>query len=209
MMQSELRGVALSGTFGHVPNLPFMDTTTAMQKVGKNCGNLVFQYAAAKLIGEPIHLVGTDIPWAPEKIKDSSRVLVIPSANFLREGFDFSGYVDFLERTDLPLVFLGLGAQADDFEKKSFDFHPSILRLLDLIRERSPMVSIRGEFTARVLDSFGIDRFAVTGCPSNFINQAPNFPEMIATKLAQPMRSFITHADEPWPKKTVKKEVEK
>ncbi|MEN9063019.1 polysaccharide pyruvyl transferase family protein [Ponticoccus litoralis] len=185
-----------------------MDTNTAMQKVGQNCGNLVFQYAVSRLIDESIQVVGSDIPWAPEKVRETARVLVVPSANFLREGFDFSNYVSFLERTELPLLFVGLGAQADDFEKASFDFHPSILRLLDLIRERSPKVSIRGEFTARVLERYGIGNFEITGCPSNFINPAPDFPDMIAAKLASPMRSFITHADEPWPKKAIKKKVE-
>lgn len=206
---AQMKHVAISGTLGHVPGLPFVDTAKAMQKVGNNCGNLVFQYAVANLIDEPIRVVGLDIPWTPERIQDTCRVLVIPSANFLREHLDFSHYVNFLERANLPLVFLGLGAQADDFEKKSFDFHPSILRLLDLIRERSPKVSIRGEFTARVLERYGVDHFEVTGCPSNFINPAPDFPDMIARKLVQPPRSFITHADEPWPKKPIKKEVER
>lgn len=133
----------------------------------------------------------------------------MPSAHFLREGLDFSHYVNFLERTNLPLVFIGLGAQADDFNKSQFDFHPSVLRLIDLIRERSELVSVRGEFTANVLEKYGIDKVEVTGCPSNFINKDPNFPDMIAAKLQKPMRSFITHADEPWPKNPIKKDVER
>lgn len=201
--------LALSGTFGHVPGLPFMDTETAMRRVGNNCGNLVFQYAVSRLIGEPLKAVGTDIPWGPKQVRDLCRALVIPSANFLRENLDFSAYVNFLEKVDLPLVFIGLGAQADDFEKSEFDFHPSVLRLLDLIRERAPRVAIRGEFTARVLERYGITHFEVTGCPSNFINAAPDFPEMIARKMQGPLRSFLTHADEPWPKKPAKKEVER
>lgn len=32
---------------------------------------------------------------------------------------------------------------------------------------------------------------------------------MIAGKLKQPLRSFITHADEPWPQKTIKQETER
>ena len=39
----------------------------------------------------------------------------------------------------LPLLFFGLGAQARDYEQTEFDFHPSIQRLVDLIRERSPL----------------------------------------------------------------------
>lgn len=204
----EQKAVALSGTTGHVPGVSFQDTTTAMRKVGNNCGNLVFQYAVKALLDEPVKTVGIDLSWKHKTVRENCHTLVIPSANFLREGFDFTGYVNFLEGVELPLVFIGLGAQADDFEKSSFDFHPSILRLIDLIRERSPRIAIRGEFTARVLDSFGIDNFEITGCPSNFINPSPDFSKMLSAKLSNPMRSFITHAEEPWPAKQYKKIVE-
>lgn len=204
-----MKHVAISGTRGAVPGLPFFDTATAMRKVGNNCGNLVFQYAVARLISEPVKIIGQDISWNQQELRETCRVIVIPSANFLRENFDLSGYVDFLERSQLPLIFIGLGAQADDFDTTHFDFHPSILRLIDLIRERSPSISVRGTFTARVLESFGIQNFEITGCPSNFINTAPDFPQTIAAKLARPIQSFITHADEPWPKKRSKNLVER
>jgi len=204
-----MKSIALSGTTGQVRGLPFMNTTTAMRRVGLNCGNLVFQYAVTQMIDEPLNVVGQDIPWAPKHVHESSRVLVIPSANFLRENLDFSVFVDFLEKVDLPLVFIGLGAQAANFEKDQFDFHPSVLRLLDLLRERSEKVAIRGEFTARVLEKYGVTNYVVTGCPSNFINPSENFADMIEHKLAGEMRSFITHADEPWPKNKAKKQVER
>ena len=204
-----MKSIALSGTTGHVPGLAFMDTTTAMRRVGNNCGNLVFQYAVCRLLDEPVKVIGFDTSWNPNAIREAARVLVVPSANFLREGADFSGFVDFLESVELPLVFIGLGAQADDFDKTSFDFHPSILRLIDLIRERSKSVSVRGDFTARVLERFGITNFEITGCPSNFINPSDAFTDQIAAKLARPMHSFITHADEPWPKKPIKSDVER
>ncbi|WP_127557318.1 polysaccharide pyruvyl transferase family protein [Nioella ostreopsis] len=204
-----MKPVALSGTRGHVPGLPFMDTKTAMQRVGNNCGNLVFQYAACSIISDKINLIGQDVPWQPNQIKAEHKAVVIPSANFLRENFDLSSYVSFLEKCDLPLVFLGLGAQADDFSKDSFDFHSSILRLLDLMRERSPKISIRGEFTAKVLEKYRVENYEITGCPSNFINPSPDLGSMIARKLTSPMRSFIAHADEPWPKNPTKGQAER
>ena len=204
-----MKSIALSGTRGNVSGIPFMTTQAAMQRAGNNCGNLVFQYAVTNLVNEPVKVIGEDLPWDKKSLQENCRSMVIPSANFLREGLDFTGYVNFLEQSNLPLTFIGLGAQADDFNKKEFDFHPSVLRLIDLIKERCKKVSIRGEFTARVLERFGITNYEITGCPSNFINQAPDFPEMIARKLQAPMRSFITHADEPWPKKDIKKQTER
>lgn len=204
-----MKKILVSGTRGYIPGLPFMNTAEAMQSVGQNCGNLMFQYAVEHLLDEPTLLAGKETSWDPVEIREECRVVVIPSANFLRENFDFTAMVNFLEGVNLPLVFIGLGAQADDFEKDKFNFHPSILRLLDLIRERSEKVSIRGEFTARVLERYNITNYEVTGCPSNFINPSPDFTDQIMSKLNKPMRHFITHADEPWPKNPLKSQVER
>src|SRR5690554_5877027 len=127
-----MKSIAISGTRGHVPGVSFMDTAEAMRRVGNNCGNLVFQYAVNRLLGEDSKVIGQDIPWQPETVKQTCRVVVIPSANFIRENFDFSHFVSFLERTELPLAFIGLGAQAESTSETSFDFHPSIYRLIDL-----------------------------------------------------------------------------
>ncbi len=195
-----MKNVALSGTDGNVLGPAFMDSNRLMSAVGNNCGNLVFQYAANRLIGEHTLIVGRTVGYNPTNLAKRARALVVPSANFLREGFDCSNFVDFLERIELPLVFLGLGAQAESYDQTEFNFHPSVQRLLDLIKERSNKVSVRGDFTARVLEKLGVQNAVVTGCPSNFINPADDFADRIARKAETPMRSFITHAEEPWPK---------
>ncbi|MCC5809413.1 MAG: polysaccharide pyruvyl transferase family protein [Ectothiorhodospiraceae bacterium] len=204
-----MKSVAVTGTRGCVPGVAFMDTKEAMRRVGNNCGNLVFQYATCGIIRDKIRIVGQDVPWDAKKVRDKCRVVVVPSANFLREGFDFSGFVDFLEKTELPLVFVGLGAQANDVYKKKFDFHPSVERLISIMKERCAAVSVRGEYTASVLEGYGIHGSVVTGCPSNFINKSPDLGAVIGEKLKKPLRSFIAHTDEPWPKVNRKKEVER
>ncbi|MAB04992.1 MAG: hypothetical protein CML50_03115 [Rhodobacteraceae bacterium] len=204
-----MKGIGILGTDGHIPHVAFMDTAEAMRRVGNNTGNLLFQYAVYNLIDEPKYLIGQDIPWDMAQIREKCRVIVIPAANFIRENFDLTAMVEFLEKIDLPLLFFGLGAQARDYEQTEFDFHPSIDKLIALIRERSKLVSVRGEFTARMLDRMGVSQALVTGCPSNHINPSTELPQMIAKKLAKPMRSFITHGDEPWPKDRAKQAVER
>jgi hypothetical protein len=203
------KAIGLVGTRGHIPNVAFMDTADAMRAVGNNTGNLVFQYAVDKLITEPKLLIGTDTTWDVKEIREKCRVIVIPSANFIREDFDITGFVDFLDKVNLPLVFIGIGAQAVDYEVGNFNLHPSIVRLISLFKERSKLVSIRGEYTARVLDSLGVSNVEITGCPSNFINLSEDLPNAIEQKLAGSMRSFITHGDEPWPKNKDKQLVER
>ena len=204
-----MKGIGLLGTKGHVENVYLKTSAQAMRAVGDNTGNLVFEHAVYHMITEKKYIIGDDIPWDMGAIREHCRVIVVPSANHIREDFDLTPFVEFLDRVQLPLVFIGLGAQADNFEKSRFDLHPSILKLIDLVKERAKMVSIRGHYTARVLNSFGIGNVKVTGCPSNFMNPDPLLPDRIAARLEGKMRSFITHGDEPWPLIKEKQDVEK
>jgi Polysaccharide pyruvyl transferase len=204
-----MAGVGILGTKGHVDNVYNRSTEEVMKLVGNNTGNLVFHHAVYHQVADEKYIIGEDLPWDMGTIRRNCRVIVIPSANHIREDFDLTTFVDFLERVELPLVFLGLGAQADDYEQTSLSLHPSILRLLSLAKERSKVIAIRGEFTGRILERFGITNFKVTGCPSNFINLDPDLGEKIALRRSGQMRSFITHGDEPWPKTPEKQEVEK
>jgi len=194
---------------GFIPDVAFMDTAEAMRRVGNNTGNLVFQYAAYKLITEPKLVIGLETSWDVNEVREKCRVIVVPSANFIREDFDITSFVNFLDKVNLPLVFLGIGAQAVDFNTSEFNLHPSVLKLLELFKERTKLISIRGDYTAKVLHEFGIDHVEVTGCPSNFINLSADLPEKIERKLARPLNSFITHGDEPWPKNKDKQLVER
>lgn len=203
------KAVGVLGTPGHVPASVFMSTDAALKAVGDNTGNLVFQYAVAKSIAEQKIFVGSDIPWDPAKVRERCRVLVVPSANFLRENFDFTGFVGFLEATKLPLVFLGLGAQADSFEKKEFNFHPSILRLMGLLRERCRTVGVRGAYTAELLERHGVQNVSVIGCPSNFLNPDPELPQKLEAKWISDTVSVATTGDEPWPKNPLKVQAER
>lgn len=204
-----MKHIALSGTDGTVHGAAFMQTQDFVRAIGQNSGNLVFQYAVNRLIDADIAVIGRDLPRDPSIVGKQARALVIPSANFLREGLDFTGFVGFLQRTELPLVFLGLGAQAETVDTAKLDLHPSIERMIALMKERSKKVSVRGAFTAQVLERYGLDNVVVTGCPSNFINPAPDLADQIALKARRRGSSFITHAEEPWPKQPEKSEVER
>ena len=204
-----MSAVGIVGTKGHVDNVYAMSTAQAMKAVGNNTGNLVFQHAVYHQVKEEKYIIGQDLPWNMSLIRERCRVIVVPSANHIRENLDLTTFVDFLERVQLPLVFVGLGAQAADYDQKEIHLHQSILRLLALANERSKTLSIRGEYTARRLEGLGITNFKITGCPSNFINLDPDLADKIAAKMKLPMRSFMTHGDEPWPQTKEKQDVEK
>jgi len=203
------KGVAIAGSSGFVEGAARLDTATLMAKVGRNIGNLVFQYACYNLIDEEKYILGQDIPWNVSAVRERCRAIIVPSANFIREGFDCTGIANFLEKVDLPVVFLGLGAQSVDTKKTNFDLHPSVRRLVSVMSERSPSISVRGNYTAEVLHDLGVDNVVATGCPSNFLNPSPDLPEMIQSKLKAGMRTFVVAASDPWNRDPIKKRVER
>ncbi|TKB01491.1 polysaccharide pyruvyl transferase family protein [Alteromonas portus] len=204
-----MKKIGVVGTHGRIDGCSFLDTEELLRKVGANTGNLLFQYAVCNLLDEDYVVVGEDLPWDVKTVQDQCRVLVIPSANFVRENFDFSGFVDFLDKTELPVVFLGLGAQAKNYEQTEFNFHESIDRLLDLIKRKSKKVALRGAFTDKVLRERGVDTGVITGCPTNFINKDPDFINKLKMKWSQDAFSFVATGDEPWPKDLTKRDAER
>lgn len=200
-----MKSVAILGSSGVVKGASFLNTADFLSSVGHNTGNLVFQYAVYNAITEPKLIVGIDIPWDPKVIRDRCRVLVLPVANFIRENFDLTGYVNFLEACNLPLVFIGLGAQADDYNKIDFNFHPSILKLIELMKGMDCRVAVRGIYTKNVLNKYGVLNSHIMGCPSNFLNKDDNLHEKLEKKWKSPVRTLSATGDEPWPKNGTKK----
>lgn len=198
------KSVGVVSTRGRVPGACFRSTSSLLGVVGQNTGNLVFQYAVSELITDPKVHIDEDITWDVGLVRERCRVLVVPSANFIRDDFDITDFVNFLEATDLPLVFLGLGAQADSFSQREFDLHPSIRRLLSLAQERSVSIGVRGNYTAEILSDMGITNVKVIGCPSNHLNPDADLPRKLAAKWNADVVALATNGDEPWPRSQLK-----
>lgn len=77
---------------------------------------------------------------------------------------------DDLARLEIPLVVLGLGVQAPRrWNPRDHQLPLEAIELLELIGEKSKLVSVRGEFSASILrDYAGVRNVFVTGCPSFF-----------------------------------------
>ncbi|MGK7870690.1 polysaccharide pyruvyl transferase family protein [Falsiroseomonas sp. E2-1-a20] len=162
--------IAIMGTPGRVPAAFRRDTAGAFAEVGHNTGNLAFQHAVWTLLDE--EKVSISFDFKPDEVRETARLICVPAANFLYAGFDLGGLADRLEATGLPLMVLGLGAQAmrDIAEVK---LQPGTERLLRLFAERCACIAVRGRHTGAVLERYGVKNFEVLGCPSNFINPDP------------------------------------
>ena len=162
--------IAFIGTNGHVPASWMMAGAVAFQATGLNTGNLAFQYAMDRLVlGERRHM---KFQFDPAEVRASCRLICVPAANFLYSRFDFGDLAAKLEATGLPLLVVGLGAQAGR-DPSEVVLKPGTERLLRVFSERCTRIVIRGRHTAAVMERYGVHNFEVLGCPSNFINPDP------------------------------------
>jgi hypothetical protein len=143
--------------------------------IGSNAGNLMFSYAAERLLSTS----DTEVEvskferFNPGYINEHYDVAVVPLANAFRLTM-IDGLRDMsklFEKLTIPIVILGVGAQGPTSGK----FRPSaldaeVVRFMKAVLNRSPSVGVRGELTANYLArlGFGDEHVEVIGCPSMF-----------------------------------------
>ena len=130
---------------------------------GQNTGNLLIGDAVVRLVDATITGHGTGID--PARCEAENDIILIAAANFLHAAFDFSWMADFLEKVRLPVVMMGLGAQAPDFGSAP-ELPEGTLRMLRIVSERCASISVRGLFTAELMSRLGFPNVLATGCPS-------------------------------------------
>ncbi|WP_193085926.1 polysaccharide pyruvyl transferase family protein [Halomonas sp. FME65] len=183
-----------------VENSPFISTEEIFEKTGRNTGNLAFTYATRRLLGKNIH--GFD--WSSTHDKNADETLVVSCANQLGAHCDMGGQAKKIENLDMPVIALGLGAQA-----KSINDNPKVpqgtLDWYDAMASRSisekPNIGLRGQHTYNYLKSIGREKSAVVlGCPSNFINIEKDLGKKIQEKEVFPPRRVAVAGGSPWVK---------
>jgi hypothetical protein len=156
----------------------FLHSSDALFRAsGDNLGNFAFVEALWRQLSPDV----TILPWGvtPAEAREKCDLLVFAAANQLGAHPNLGPFATHLEKIGLPIVAVGLGAQA-----------PSMASTVQLIggAERwvrvlaahaptaRPNIGLRGEFTRRALEKLGLgDRTAITGCPSNFLSDRPDF----------------------------------
>lgn len=100
--------------------------------------------------------------------------------NFRQEKRDaYKNLISILGQAEVPLIPLGIGAQAPDHSNISADDLPSeAIEFMKFLGEKAELISVRGEFTARVFRELaGVENTVVTGCPS-FFSQPQAFKKL-------------------------------
>ena len=142
------------------------DPISKLVKTGGNTGN---QVIARGLLDR---IAYDDISWDhridPKAVHERFDMVVVAAANFLFPKFDFGGMADYIERADLPVAIVGLGAQSNNYDPK-ISLMPGTERFVKVIAERAASIGVRGPYTQEVLAQRGVHNVTVTGCPSYYM----------------------------------------
>lgn len=146
---------------------------------GKNSGNYAFWTAVDRHISnEKIYLDSWNFD--PVSVKNNADIFVVPASNFIHKDRDLGALALNIEKTGLPIVVIGLGAQNSD--RSDLVLKDGTKYFLDLLNRKSVFLSVRGEYTASVLEKHGVQDFEILGCPSNLLNGDPRLGDKVAKK---------------------------
>ncbi|MDE3177362.1 MAG: polysaccharide pyruvyl transferase family protein [Pseudomonadota bacterium] len=164
----------------------FLNTSEALFRAsGDNLGNFAFIEALWRHLQPDV----TILPWhvTVAEARATCDILVLAAANQLGSHNDLGGFASHLEAIGLPIVVVGLGAQAPNMAA-GVQINAGTERwartLAALAPGLKPNIGVRGEFTRRALEKLGLgDRAVVTGCPSNFLNDRADFYPLLKRNL--------------------------
>jgi hypothetical protein len=172
---------------GKDPFTPVSGETTLQQRLNNsNTGNYLFMHSVHKTLMTATTTVvpnGTLSETRTATARDIAQVneqfdaFVIPLANAFRPEFEhrLSNLTSLVERLTIPVVVVGVGAQAglhEDMPSAGLD--KTVVSFMTAVLDRSASVGVRGGFTRDYLArlGFGDEHVDVIGCPSVFLHGA-------------------------------------
>ena len=212
---SSLKSVCILGSKGAIVGPQGLSGREFLAKCGMNTGNLLFQYAIAKLFDFKASHIGIDIPYRHDSVNGKFDYLILPCANFINPAFDLTGLANYLEKVKIPIIPIGLGIQSPSTDSTEIiynDLHESVKRILQIFKRQSPALMLRGSKTCEVLLSFGFspDSLVISGCPSNFISKQSFMEAGFSQRnlIESDMKTILITGDEIWPKDKLKRDLE-
>lgn len=137
------------------------------QLTGNNLGNIAFKYASTLLVNDPALYVSYKDD--PEVIKKKIDILLIPEANLLNSGIDYSRPAEFVKKLNIPCFMFGVGAQANSIGD-DISIPQGTIDFMTEVAERSICIFTRGDYSSDILHKLGVKNTYAVGCPSILIN---------------------------------------
>lgn len=100
------------------------------------------------------------------RLRDKCDFVLLRGSNYIHEQMDWAHFGDWIEALDLPVLCVGVGAQADS--ERKIQLPPEGRRVWKAIADRAVEIGVRGSFSAETLHYNGIHNVKIVGCPSMF-----------------------------------------
>ena len=179
-----------------------IEEVLAKDLFGHNPGNWLFLYGVLRsIVNDDVHIdftTGYSEDLNPQRIKRYNQdydYLLLPLANIFKEDWveKLKALTFLVKALDIPCIVVGMGLQSD-VEDGNFDFpfNKTATRFINAVLQKSSIIGIRGEYTARYLEYLGYRRdedFMVIGCPSMY-SFGTNLPR-ITMPAIKPKRILI------------------
>ncbi len=136
-----------------------------------------------------------------ERIRASCDFILLRGSNYIHEQMDWGHFLSWIEALDLPVLVIGVGAQAE--RERAIVLPTENRRVWQAIADRAPSIGVRGAFSAETLHRNGIHNIEIVGCPSLFrgldrslkLRHAPDGPRRVTFSLRREVGS--TYALDP------------
>lgn len=131
-----------------------------LSDMGENTGNLVFWRALERLF-DPLTIPYGDT----DRLKACDKV-IITDLIWIRENSDFIYLERLIDKYPVRFIPISIGLQSTMYDIH-FRLTDNTVRLLHKLEERA-VLGVRGEYTAEILNKYGVKNIAVIGCPSMY-----------------------------------------
>jgi hypothetical protein len=105
-------------------------------------------------------------------IRQNFDYIALRPSNYLHEEMQWGQFPAWLEALELPVICLGIGAQAT--RRHAIKLTGDNQRVWQMISERAASIGVRGPYSASLLNDNGIANAEIVGCPTMFRHRRPD-----------------------------------
>lgn len=147
-----------------------------------NSGNLIFPYSISRALLTEDAEIDYEISFSSiddeeiERINANYDAFIIPLADAFRKSFlqELNNLTKLIRRLSIPSIVIGVGCKGGKIgdTKDSYVFDDAVKEFCNAVLEKSQVIGLRGEFTAKYLKRLGYTEekdFTVIGCPSMYL----------------------------------------
>ena len=172
-----------------------------MNHTGHNTGNMAFLYSARRMFNAS-EVVFFSWHVKPKDLSGKVDILFFAAANFLNETSNLTNLANLVKELDVPVILIGLGAQSENKEKIP-KLNKGTIDFIQEVSKRTPFIGVRGAFSQKVCEHYGVKNTKILGCPSILINSDRSIGETIENKMKCNIKKVAVHAS------VIKKHLEK